>query len=141
MRQWKVFSILFAVLAGAVMLFAAPTQAAAQQDSNCCRFFVDVEGVSNSCFPFRLWTLWHPSGVLGPIVVAGNGVTTHPAPPNNCPPAEIFRGASLAGNAGPWATFNNPIVYRVNGCCLVVRIGFTDTGCVIIHIRQVNGPC
>ena len=141
MKRWRLFSTLAALLTGVVMTLATTTQVAAQQNPDCCIYFVDVQGVSNSCFPFRLWTLWHPSGVLGPIAITSNGTTQHRTPPNNCPPAEIFRGASLAGPLGPWATPSERRVFRVNDCCLEVSIDFSDFGCVVIHVRQVNGPC
>jgi len=121
---------------GLVMAFAGNTnEAAAQQNPNCCSYFIDVANVPAACFRIQVWTRWG-IGVFGPDVIAANGVFAF-AVPGACPPASNFIGASLAGPGGPYATFNNPVKFIVNGCCLWARISFNAAGCPYITIR----PC
>lgn len=139
MTKRNVLSTFIALMAMMTITIVAGTNTArAQQNLNCCIYTVDVAGVSPSCFPIRLWTRWS-NGVFGPTIVNANGnfVFATPTPPP-CPPAATFIGASLAGPGGPYATFNNPVTFNVNGCCLIVRIGFDANGCLIIYIRQTS---
>jgi len=134
----RTFLTLLAAFAGLVMAFAATTDtASAQQNLNCCTYSVDIAGVPAACFRIPLWTRWS-NGVFGPQLFLANGVFVFNTPtPPACPPAATFIGASLQGAGGPFATFNNPVKFNVNGCCLMARIGFDAAGCLIIYIR----PC
>lgn len=127
----KTFLSALAVMFTALILaFTATDEATAQLDPNCCTYILDIN-VPPSCFPFNIQSFWG-SGfpIVGPI--NANGVTVHPVPPP-CPPASFF-GASINGMF-PIAVHNGHVCYNVNGCNLVVRIGF-DNGCVRIHVRQ-----
>jgi hypothetical protein len=136
MTRRTLLSTLAAVIVGLVIAFTGTTtEVAAQQNPNCCTYFIDVAGVPASCFRIQVWTRWS-LGVIGPDVIAANGVFAYPIP-GVCPPAANFVGASLAGPGGPFASFNNPVRFIVNGCCLVVRIAFDVNGCPYIYIR----PC
>ena len=124
------------------MLFTSGASASAQQNPNCCTYTVDIAGIPSACFPFRLTTRWDCGGTItfDFKTYSTNGVYVEPlnppgAPP--CPPACKFLGAGLNGPGGPFATFNNPVQFNVNGCCMVVRIGFDVNGCLIVYIR----PC
>ena len=139
MSQKRFFSMLAALMVGVVLSFAGVTdRASAQQNVNCCTYTFDVN-VPPACLPINVWSLWD-CGIFGPQPIVANGVQTFPLPTPGCPPACIFFGVSLTGFA-PWASFNNPKVYNVNGCCLVARVSFTATGCVHVTIRQTAGPC
>lgn len=137
MMRRRFLSALAIALLALVMAFAGSNTASAQQNLNCCNYFVDIN-VPAGCFGpgIRLWTRWS-TGVIGPVVLNANGVFAFATPaPGVCPPASNFVGASLAGPLGPWAVFNGPLQFNVNGCCLVARIGFDANGCVIIYIRR-----
>jgi len=138
MTRRALLSALATALVWLVMAFAVSTETAtAQQNLNCCTYTVDIAGVPASCFRVPLWTRWS-NGVFGPQLFLANGVFVFNTPtPPPCPPAALFGGASLAGPAGPFASFNNPVQFKVNGCCLVVRIAYDSAGCVYIYIR----PC
>jgi hypothetical protein len=136
MTRRTLLSTLAAVIVGLVMAFTAnTTEAVAQQNPNCCNYFIDVAGVPATCFRIQVWTRWS-IGVIGPDVIAANGLYVYPVP-GLCPPAANFVGASLAGPGGPYATFNNPVHFIVNGCCMIVRIAFDVNGCPYIYVR----PC
>lgn len=136
MTRRALLSSLSAIILGIVMAFAAPDTVSAQQQSPlCCTYTVDIQ-IPASCFRVLLWTRWS-NGVFGPQIFAANGVYTFNTPtPPVCPPAATFIGASLAGAGGPFASYNNPVQFNVNGCCLVARITYVN-GCTYIYIR----PC
>jgi hypothetical protein len=143
MTRRTIFSALVAIFVTTLAMIVAPgSSASAQQNPNCCTYTVDIAGIAPTCFPFRLTTVWNCGGVktFDFKTYLANGVYVEPlnppgAPP--CPPACKFAGAGLNGPGGPFATFNNPVRFNVNGCCMVVRIGFDANGCVTIFIR----PC
>ncbi len=137
MTRRNILSMLAILLAGLMMSFAAPETARAQQNLNCCTYTVDIAGFPDACFRIPLWTRWSV-GVFGPDLFLANGVYTFNTPtPPPCPPAATFIGASIQGPGGPYATFNNPVNFKINNCCATVRIGFDGNGCLIIYIR----PC
>lgn len=120
-----------------VLSFTMSTsEAFAQQDQNCCKYIIDVDQVPRTCFPFDICTYWANGfpPVIPPVSIVSNGVTTHGLP-WACPPSSVFFGASINCQF-PIAAYNNPVCYNVNGCNLVIRIGY-DNGCVRIHVR----PC
>lgn len=137
MKRRTFLSALAALFTMLVISFTMTTsEATAQQDQNCCRYIVDIAGVPDACFPFSVCTFWaNGFPTAGPFTA--NGVTAHPLP-WPCPPSSVFFGASLAAPncQFPIAAFNEPVCYVVNGCRLMIRIGF-DGGCVRIHVR----PC
>jgi hypothetical protein len=139
MTRRTMLSTLAAIIIGMVMAFAGTTStASAQQNLNCCTYTVDIN-IPAACYGIngvRLWTRWS-TGVIGPQIFNANGVYVFPTPaPGICPPASNFIAASLASAVGPWAVFNGPLQFNVNGCCLVARIGFDAAGCTIIYIRR-----
>lgn len=140
MKKRTLISTLAIMFTMLVMAFAMNTnEAVAQQNQNCCIYTVDIAGFPASCFPFNVCSFWANGNVCaGPF--NANGVTVHNLP-WPCPPSSVFFGASLGtscpgGCLFPIASFNNPVCYVVNGCKMMVRIGF-DNGCVRIHVR----PC
>lgn len=134
MRRRTFLSTLAVMFTALVLSFTMSTdEASAQQDQNCCKYIIDVAQVPRTCFPFNIHTFW-ANGFPAPINIASNGETGY-AVPWPCPPSSVFFGASINGQF-PIASFNEPARYNVNGCCLMVRIGF-DGGCVRIHVR----PC
>ncbi len=118
-----------------VTFIAGAGSASAQQNPNCCTYSVNIQGVPAGCFRVPFWILWNNT-LVGPTVLAANGTFTFPIP-GNCPPAALFNGVSLGTPNGPFATYNNPVQFTVNGCCLVARITYDGNGCVVIYIR----PC
>lgn len=141
MTRRKFLSAFVALVAmTAAMLVTGTRTASAQQSPNCCVYFVDVQGVN--CVPFQMWVKWNNVPIQ--IGINGNSNPQFPfvfAIPGMCPPAATFGGASLAGPAGPYATFNNLVTFNINGCCLLVRIGFDANGCTYIYVRQLPPPC
>lgn len=128
MRRRTFISALAVMFVTLVMSLMATTNEAAAQ-----HYTVDVDGFRDGCFKFELNTYWN---VAFPVVtITGNGITTHPVA-WACPPATDFFGASINGQF-PIATYNEPVKYIVNGCCMVVRISFDRAGCPVITIR----PC
>jgi len=135
----KLLSAFVALFAMTLLMLTAGTgSASAQQSPNCCVYFVDVQ-VSANCFPIPMWIKWN-NVPNGPAAINGNGNFVF-AIPGMCPPASSFDGVSLAGAAGPYATYNHPVTFNVNGCCLVARIGYDANGCTYIYIRQQQPPC
>lgn len=126
---------MLAVMFVALMSFMATTQEAAAQcpSQTCCTFKIDVNVPAN-CLPFNIHTFW-ANGFPPGIPINANGITTHGLP-WACPPTSQFFGASING-LFPLASWNNPVQYNVNGCCLVIRIGCDINGCMTIHVR----PC
>lgn len=135
MKRRALLSTLAIMFTMLVMSFATTTnEAIAQQNQNCCTYTVDIAGVPASCFPFNICSFWaNGNPIAGPF--NNNGVTVHNLP-WVCPPSSVFFGASI-NCMFPIASFNNPVPYNINGCCLRVRIGFDVNGCVIIYVR----PC
>jgi hypothetical protein len=139
MKRRAYLSSLAALFAIAVIFCTGTREATAQQNPQCCVFYVDIAGFPPSCFPANLWTDW-TGGVSGPVSLIGNATFPFPAVfavPQPCPPAADFKGVSLAGEKGPWATFNNPVQFNVGRCCFIARVSFDQNGCVYITIR----PC
>ena len=139
MTRRTLLATLAAALIGFIMAFAGTTHTAhAQQNLNCCTYTVDINLPAACIGPgIKLWTRWS-TGVIGPQIFNANGVYVYATPaPGICPPASNFVGASLASALGPWAVFNGPLKFTVNGCCMMVRIGFDANGCTIIYVR----PC
>ncbi len=138
MTRRTLLSAFVALFAMTLVTFIAGTGSArAQQSPNCCVYYMDVQ-VSANCFPIQYWIKWNNIPV-GPGVINTNSNPPFPfvfAIPGMCPPAATFGGISLAGAAGPYATYNNPVTFNVNGCCLVARIGYDANGCIYIYIRQ-----
>lgn len=130
MRRKVFLSALAVMFVTLALSLTAANEAAAQQDPNCCTYILDIN-VPASCFPFNIHSFWG-SGfpIVGPI--NANGVTVHSVP-GTCPPSSPFFGASINGQF-PIAAFGSHACYSVNGCNLVVRIGF-DNGCTRIHVR------
>ena len=123
----------------AIILCGGAQRASAQQNTNCCVYYVDVANFPPGCFPANLWSNWS-SGVAGPVMINGNA--TFPFPfvfpaPQPCPLAPTFMGVSFAGPNGPWATFNNPVQFTVGRCCFIARLSFDQFGCVYVTVR----PC
>lgn len=137
MIKARMLSRLAFVLVALAAAFAVTTErGAAQQNTACCSYFVDSQ-IPATCYPVPLTTLWS-TGFVGPVMILGNGLTQHNAPPQgmSCPPSAVFFGATLTGMP-PFASWNNIQQYTVNGCCLLIRIGFDAAGCTYIYIR----PC
>ena len=135
MRSRTLLSTLAVMLVGLMMSFAATTkEAMAQQNQNCCTYTVDCL-VPASCLPFNVHTIWG-NGFPPPANIVANGATTFPLP-WACPPSSVFFGASINAPFGPFASYNNPLQYNANGCCLVIRITYDANGCPLIYVR----PC
>ncbi len=118
-------------------LTAGAGSARAQQNPNCCIYSIDVQ-ISANCFPIQYWTKWNNT-VYGPSVLNGNSAPGQPFVfliPGGCPPAGTFNGISLTGPNGQFATYNNPVQFNVNGCCVVARTAYDGNGCPLIYLRQ-----
>jgi len=136
MTRRKLLSTFIALFAMTlVTLMADAGSASAQQNPKCCTYTVNIQGVGADCFRVPFWILWDNT-LVGPTVLTSNGVFNFQVP-GNCPPAALFNGVSLGTPNGPFATYNHPVQFRVNGCCLVARITYDADGCVVIYIR----PC
>lgn len=140
MTRRKLLSAIVALIAmTAAMLVSDTRTASAQQNPNCCIYSLDVGGIGANCFPILYWIRW------GNVVFGPNTVNSNSAPgppfvfliPGGCPPAATFNGISLTGPNGPFATYNNPVQFNVNNCCIVARITYDVNGCPLIYLR----PC
>ncbi len=135
MNPGNILPIVTTLVAALIVSFSTTRTAVAQQNPNCCTCSIDI-AVDPLCLPISIWSTWS-NGSPGPVVINANGIYTFPIPtPPSCPPAANLLGVSLAGASGPFASYNNPVFFTVNGYCLVARITY-DGGCPVLYIR----PC
>ncbi len=117
-------------------LIGSTDTARAQQNPNCCKYTVNIQGIPDFCLPFRIYYRW--DCISTPVIAsyAANGISSSPIPtPPPCPPACILRGISLDGinYIGP----NETRRYVIGNCCSILSFGFDAAGCIAIKVS----PC
>ncbi len=134
------FVALFAL--ALAMLCTNTTVASAQQNSNCCFYTVDIQGVPPQCFPCCLWIEWEcPPGkrFITETCYTNDGtyIETIGNPPlTPCPPACKMLGISLDGSnfIGPGETKQ----LDIGNCCYVISFEFDANGCIYIKITTTS---
>jgi hypothetical protein len=124
-----IVAVLFALLA-----WSTGSNRAAAQPSNCCKYTIDVAGISEECLPITIVSDWGPGG-QDTVQVTSNTVLT-PSVPGPCP-SYLLNWISVNGGMPISAVGERNVT--IGDCCykFIFVLSPPPDLCTTIYIR----PC